>query len=85
MKILNDFDLFINSSNNSILLSSYQCIDFVCLRDCSYVRYIVTETINGELNGFPFVVPFESLYDYILGDYYVIALNYLDNLCLEVR
>ena len=86
-KILKDFNYFINTEKD-YFDSSYKYIDFFCLEYCSFVTYLFIPCINGEISGHSIVFDYDVFhgfpYIHELGEGVLYAINYLDNIVLEV-
>ena len=71
-RILNNFDLFINSDSN---LNNYKYIKYSCLEYCSFVLYIV---FDYKYNKPLLISDYKLIKNYIDKDQLVYAINFLD-------
>lgn len=83
MKILNNFDLFINWKSCEVL--DFYYISFDCLEYCSYVDYIYVPVINGEINDKPYYIEYNDLDKIKYDEVVIYAINHCDKICLEVK
>lgn len=82
--ILKDFELFCNPVRYKDI-SKFRFIDHNCLDYCDYVVYLACPTINGELDGYFEIVSLAYLQkELVFSDYCLLAVNYLDNIVLEI-
>lgn len=82
-RTLRDFDRFC-TPNNHVLDGFYQFLDFHCLKECSYIHYIIFSN-DDKLRSSVISCDYEDMKKYYYRGYYVIAFNHLDNICLEVK
>ena len=84
MKILTDFEIFLNPSHLYDIWD-YDYISIDCCIYCSYVKYLYISTINGEINGNCFIMNHIDRDILYYDEFTIYCINCLDNLVLEVK